>query len=84
MSDPLINIGYDGYSYKKNLGFLFIVGELILFASIFLLFINTCCKKFLWNCRKIRRLSLNLMHSLIWSGILRYFTEIYMEMTIAS
>ena len=58
MSDPLATIGYDGSNYKKNVGFLFIVGELIFLASIFLLFINTCCRKCIWNCRKIRRLSL--------------------------
>ena len=84
MSDPLATIGYDGSNYKKNVGFLFIVGELTFLASIFLLFINTCCRKCLWNCRKIRRFSLNLMHSLIWPGILRYFTELYLEMAIAA
>ena len=81
--DSLKNIGYDGSNYKKNLSFLFILGELFVFASIFLLFINTFCRKYLWRCRKVRRVRLNLMHTLMWPGIFRYFTEIYLEMAVA-
>ena len=84
MSNSLENIDYDGSNYKKNLGSLFIIGELIFFISIFLLFINTFCERCLWKCRRIRRVNLNLMHSLIWSGILRYFIELYLEMAVAS
>ena len=84
MSNSLKNIGYDGSNYKKNLSILFILGEFTFFASIFLLFINNLCRKCFWRCRKIRRVSLKLMHSLIWPGIFRYFTEIYLEMAVAS
>ena len=84
MSDSLVNIGYNGLNYAENLGFLFLIGELTFFASILLLLINTFCKRCLWWCRKVRRVSLILMHLLIWPGIFRYFTEIYLEMAVIS
>ena len=37
ISDSLKNIGYDGSNYKKNLGFLFNVGEFFFLVSIQLL-----------------------------------------------
>jgi len=84
MDNSLTKIGYDGSNYKKNLGFLFIIGEIVFLVSILLLLINTFCKRCLWKCRKVRRVSLDLMHSIIWSGILRYFIELYLEMAVAS